>query len=318
MKFSPKTLLNLAGWGVALIFLGIFWQQLGSQQDWQQVYQAYRLEYAVLGVLLLIMGFVPLAQMGVLASADLQYPLTRRASYHYWALSQMAKYLPGGIWFAAAKAVLYARSGMPLIMATAATVWELLAFIVVALALSLFSIPLLGNVNYAYLLTLGAVACFMGMWVSLLDTPWRILAGVRFPGAAKMLTLLQTLAQRRWWLLIKLALMAALVWVFISGGFYCLLLAAGAAQVSLGYATVSFAVAWMIGFLVFITPSGLGPREAMLTLLLTPAYGAETAFALALLARVWWAAAESTHILITLVWLGIERPPQPTPPPRNP
>lgn len=305
MKFSFKTLLNLAGWGVALLFLGIFWQQLGSQQDWQQVYQGYRLEYALLGLLLLIMGFVPLAQMGVVASRDLQYPLPPRDSYRYWALSQMAKYLPGGIWFAAAKAVLYTRNGMPLVVASAATLWELLAFIVVALALSLFSINTLDNVNYGYLLTLGATACFAGMFISLLDTTWRMLAGLRFPGAAKMLKLLQTLAHRRWWLLVKLSLMAGIVWAFIGAGFYCLLLAAGEPLVSPLYATVSFAVAWMIGFMIFITPSGLGPREAMLTLLLTPAYGAETAFALALLARVGWAAAESTHILITLAWYGL-------------
>ncbi len=307
MKISFKTLLNWVGWGLALVFLGIFWQQLGSQQDWQSILQSYRLDYALLAVLLLIIGFIPLAQMGVVASRALQYPLTRRDSYRYWALSQMAKYLPGGIWFAAAKASLYSQNGMPLTVATAATLWELLAFIVVALFLSLFSIVLFGALAVGNLLSFGAIVCMVGMVVSLHDGTWRLLVRLRFPGAAKMLEILQALGQRRWWLFIKLALMAGIVWVFISAGFYCLLLAAGAAQVSLAFAAVGFAVAWTVGFLIFMTPSGLGPREAMLTLLLTPAYGAETAFTLALLARVWWAAAESTHILITSVWLLSER-----------
>ena len=53
-----------------------------------------------------------------------------------------------------------------------------------------------------------------------------------------------------------------------------------------------YAVAWSIGFLSVITPSGLGVREGVLSLLLTTVLPPATATLVALLARLWTLAAE--------------------------
>ena len=48
-----------------------------------------------------------------------------------------------------------------------------------------------------------------------------------------------------------------------------------------------YAVAWSIGFLSFLTPSGLGVREGILSLLLTTVLPPATAILVALLSRLW-------------------------------
>ncbi len=53
-----------------------------------------------------------------------------------------------------------------------------------------------------------------------------------------------------------------------------------------------YATAWTIGFLSFITPSGLGVREGMLSLLLTVYLPPATATLVALLSRLWSTLAE--------------------------
>ena len=51
--------------------------------------------------------------------------------------------------------------------------------------------------------------------------------------------------------------------------------------------TSCYAAAWNIGFLSFVTPSGLGVREGVLSLLLTTVVPPATATLIALLARLW-------------------------------
>ena len=59
-----------------------------------------------------------------------------------------------------------------------------------------------------------------------------------------------------------------------------------------GPLTACFALAWFIGFLSFLTPSGLGIREGLLGLLLANYMPAPQATFVALLCRVWMLSAE--------------------------
>ncbi|MCG9132147.1 flippase-like domain-containing protein [Candidatus Poribacteria bacterium] len=59
-----------------------------------------------------------------------------------------------------------------------------------------------------------------------------------------------------------------------------------------GVLTACFAFAWIIGFLSFLTPGGLGIREGLLGLLLANYMPAPQAVLVALLCRVWMLSAE--------------------------
>ena len=56
--------------------------------------------------------------------------------------------------------------------------------------------------------------------------------------------------------------------------------------------TVCYAFAWIVGFLSFLTPGGLGIREGLLSLLLAHAMPASQATLVALLCRIWGLSAE--------------------------
>jgi len=59
-----------------------------------------------------------------------------------------------------------------------------------------------------------------------------------------------------------------------------------------GFLTACFAFAWIVGFLSFLTPGGLGIREGLLGLLLTNYLPAKEATLAALLYRLWMLSAE--------------------------
>ena len=69
--------------------------------------------------------------------------------------------------------------------------------------------------------------------------------------------------------------------------------------------TGQYALAWVVGFLSFLTPSGLGVREGTLAYLLSHHLSPVTATLVALLARIWFLLGELTLVLgISMVrWL---------------
>ena len=66
----------------------------------------------------------------------------------------------------------------------------------------------------------------------------------------------------------------------------------------------AFVAAWVIGFLSFFTPGGLGVREAALVGLLSPHLSVSEASAVALMARVSWTCVEMLGAALG-AWLGL-------------
>jgi len=61
-----------------------------------------------------------------------------------------------------------------------------------------------------------------------------------------------------------------------------------------------FIIAYQIGYLMLFAPGGVGPREAMMELMLTPFFGVGVATAIAIAARIWLIAAETVCAVIAL------------------
>ncbi len=61
-----------------------------------------------------------------------------------------------------------------------------------------------------------------------------------------------------------------------------------------------FNIAYQIGYLVILAPGGMGPREAVITILLAPYYTQPVAAAIAIASRLWVIAAETIAALIAL------------------
>ena len=61
-----------------------------------------------------------------------------------------------------------------------------------------------------------------------------------------------------------------------------------------------FIIAYQVGYLFLLAPGGVGPREAMMTVMLTPFFGPGVPAAIAVAARIWLIAAETVSALIAL------------------
>jgi len=101
--------------------------------------------------------------------------------------------------------------------------------------------------------------------------------------------------------LITLIIIFIIHWFITGLALYCLINAFTAFSVA-GILTLSgyFAVSWIIGFLFLIAPSGLGVREAVLIILLSPIIGISPATIISLLSRILFIFGELINFLISL------------------
>jgi uncharacterized membrane protein YbhN (UPF0104 family) len=302
-----RTLINIIGWIIALGFFAAFWVRLGGWETISRDFADLRWGYFLFSLVVLVVAHYARSQLGYLSTRILGYPITRSEAHRYWLFAQIAKYIPGGVWMFAAKTGQYLRHGMPLIVATAAVTWELWAIVVVGLVIGIGSLGLINSLDWVVVISVGVAALICGMIASLSPALWRFLTSLKFPGAEKMLNMLNSLGKKRFALAIQLSLFAVIVWIITGAGFYLLLLSMGMQDLRLDHAITSYALAWTLGFLVVFAPSGLGPREAVITLLITPVAGAETAFALAVLARIWWSLGEVIHLGWVMIGWGYVR-----------
>jgi uncharacterized membrane protein YbhN (UPF0104 family) len=191
----------------------------------------------------------------------LDVPLAYRTGTRLYVLSQMAKYIPGGVWQFATLTSSSQQLILPgsllvvtYILDILLTVWACLPFSLPLLTLSLSAgwlvvILLFGGILLGPRLIRQALH-FVVRWRHLPDTI-----------QVERLTTYRTL------FLLFLAFSLLHILIMLSFMLYLLALV----DLPLGdavYASLAWLTAWLIGFLVLVAPSGLGIREASLVVLL--------------------------------------------------
>ena len=212
-------------------------------------------------------------------------------------LSLLARYVPGKVWQIAGLAYLAGREGIPpgpaAFSAVVAQAFSLGAAAVAGgLYLALGPLPSQGGALLALAVALGVL--FLLAWPRLYRV---VLARL---GRAPDPTALQVgpggLSFSCRWLALNLVAWAGY------GLAFCLLWAAfrPLAPSEVGLAATAFPAAYLLGYVAFFAPAGLGVREGALAALTAPVLGAADATALAVIARVWMTSTE----LLPLAWVG--------------
>ena len=296
-------LLNLLGWVGSLFFLILVWRQ-ATAVDWQVVTVDWNL--LVLACGLLIFGQAVQSQLAWITQQALGYSVPRLTIHRVWFLSQIAKYIPGSLWQIAVRTGFYVQRGVPLGIASAATMWELVVTVAGSLVIVVFSFVL--GVE-AYWLSLGAGLLVLLAIVFYMLWPWRLLLFFRVKLAAKMIDAL-THVKKRYDMLFSLFALSVGVWLVIGSGFYFLARAFGAnEQLTFWNALITFNVAYSIGFLVIVAPSGLGVREVILSFFLAAYFPPLTLAAFVLIARLWWIGAEGINVLAAVIGKFLDHSP---------
>ena len=197
-------------------------------------------------------------------------------------ISQLGKYLPGGVWNIVAAAELGSTHRIPARRSVSAMLVTTLISLVTGLLLALVSVPfapaeLVARFGWAF--------WFFPLFVLLLLPPvLNRLLGVmlrflRKPGLESPLSW-SGITLAVWWALVAWVIAGVQVWLLGVG------LGAPAHPMFLVQAVGGYGFAWSVGFLVVVVPAGAGVREAVLGIVLGSVLPAGAIVVLVLLSRV--------------------------------
>ncbi len=196
-------------------------------------------------------------------------------------VSQIGKYLPGSVWPYLAQMDMAGRVGVPAVTMGAVGLVSIIlglvtAGLTAAVALPFVASGALGRYWPALLVLLPLASL---LHPAVLRRAVQLLRRVaRRPGPVPELSL-AGIVPPILWLLVSWVLYGVQIWAITRS----LGVHDGTALVlSIG----GFALAWLVGFLVIVSPAGAGAREAVLVVVLTPVLKADGALLVALVSRL--------------------------------
>jgi glycosyltransferase 2 family protein len=294
---------RVAGWVLSAAILFFLSQTLYS--SWGQVAASgfhFQFDLPLLAVSLSLLvvgrGFAVEAWRRILVA--LGHTISFRFAFYTWFISNLTRYIPGNIWQVATMMVLVEREGVTKLNALLSqAVYTAIALSVTAL-FGLTLLPIAQEyLPFAALLFIGLIIFFAlpPVFRLMVIVSWRALQMVRRNGNAQPpQTPRLTFAQG----IIPPACSCAM-WTINGLGFYLFVRSlAGVSAEHLPQFMAMNAAAYFIGYISFITPSGLGFREGAMSLFLAPFFPAPVAVAIAFLTRIWSTVGEMLGVLIAV------------------
>lgn len=223
---------------------------------------------------------------------ELGSKMTARSTLRIFFLSQMGKYLPGGIFSFAAAAEMGRDAGLSRRYTISTLVITLVLTIATGTFLSVLLLPLADPVALSRYWWIGFVLL--------------AIVAMLHPAVLRRLLALARIETDRGLSGRGIAIASACAtagWMMIGMQVWLLAGAVGAPLTfaTFALATGGFALAWVAGFLVLVAPAGFGPREAALTLVLASLLTPAEALVVALLSRFVTTAAELIAAAAALV-----------------
>ncbi len=231
-----------------------------------------------------------LAQLFLLA-AIWRWTLTRlgvrrpwRETTRIWALSQIARYLPGGIWDVAGRFAMGAQAGYPALALSFSILLEMALQALTAALAFVLSLPFWPQLPPEAGLRWTIPLSILGLAAL---HPRVIQFGLRT--AARLLHMELPAVTLRYGDMLFLLLCHMLTQLCIGAGFHLFMRAvypawpAGLWPVAVG----TYSAAWLIGFLIIFVPMGIGVREGIIVMLLAPFVPFAPANAVAIGFRLW-------------------------------
>ena len=246
---------------------------------------------------LLSLAYVPATMMVWRAlMLDLGTRFSLAAASRVFFVSQIGKYLPGGIWNVLAAAELGADHRIPRKRTISVMVIALLVALVTGLSLALATTPLLPQVAgwqpKLLIFLLPPLVCLLAPPVLnwLLELALRL---SRRPPMQDKVTIRGVVSASTWsvasWLVAGLQ-----VWLLARG----VGLASGMQPFALSLS--AYAVGWAAGLLVIVAPAGVGVREVVMGAVLANQLSASSVIVVVLLSRVMLTVAD---LVLGLLWL---------------
>ncbi len=238
----------------------------------------------VLSILFLVVGKYYLTYLSLWSIEGQDWKPTFAQMFYINAVTQLAKYLPGGIWHFVGRFGLYRNKGMTNVQSGRTMLVENLWLVLSAFCFGVIAIFAGGNSLIRSwlpsiptpLLKFGVPLLCLLLWILGLHLIERLVSLNHQNSPVKRARLL---------------IVQAIIWVFIGLSFWVLLPDRWNGElfsVSMG----SFALSWVAGYLTVFAPSGLGVREAAIAALLSAYLPSFEAAVYATVARLVWIVTE--------------------------
>ncbi|MEV4410528.1 lysylphosphatidylglycerol synthase domain-containing protein [Catellatospora sp. NPDC049609] len=261
---------------VVTIVAGIAWSIVSQWPQVRDTWLGLAWESVALSVAAALAGMFANSMAWRAAATDLEHKLSVPAALQICMVGQLGKYIPGSVWAYVLQMELGKRAGLPRARAFLATLVALGLTVTAALALGLLSLPSLlsaaehtdseyaGSVRVALyivavLVPVALVCSIPAVLTRLVQLALKVL---RRPPLQRRLTF-SGVGRVLAWSALGYSLFGVHLWLLANAqaapGVDGLLRCIG-----------SFAIAMIVGMFAFLSPSGLGVREAVLVAALTP------------------------------------------------
>ena len=240
-----------------------------------------------------------------------------------WLHAESRRWLPGGVWGYASRAVASKELGVPVSVASSSMLIELLLTIAAAAVVSLFGIAMYWNelsqtverlINQSGMtrthVAVGLVAIFALISIGYAS---RNLFKQKLNGLSQKFSALRRMEKGTTTINAKIMLTSLayfIVMACLNGLVNQTLIQAidGSSNVPIVAMIAATATAWIIGFFAFFSPGGMLVREAALAALLLPWMPYEIGFSLAMLSRFAQLIAEVVAMLAVIMPVGAKFP----------
>ena len=244
--------------------------------------------------LLLLVGYLFIINLIYFyITQNIGFPLSLLKVMKIRALSDFGRYIPGKIWFVGGRLYLFGKEGMGSLKVILSIYLELVLNILSGFTLSLFFLS-----NNIFDIKLQILLPIFIILVLLFLRKKNIIFVINFIARIIKKEKLDT-SGLQYYMILKTFILYLIAWGIFFLAFYFFTAAFIIIPIEkIGILGASMAMAWLLGFLVFLVPAGLGVREGSLYYLLSLEMATKYASIIAVLSRIWFLLGELGVLLI--------------------
>jgi hypothetical protein len=265
--------------------------------------------YIALSYLMLVLHFLSYSKSWQEIMIALGHKITFIQSLWIIATTQIAKYIPGRIWYMVGRIYIGKKERFDSNLLAVSMILETCLLIITSGILFLLATLFIGVFKISYL-----VFGVLLLVVALIMIHPRILSWiVNFIGRVlhrKPIVISMSYGQ-----MLRASVFFFGLWLSQIIGFYFLVKAIYPADLSLlPTLMAAYTLSWITGFIVLFAPSGLGVREGVMTLILASVLSTPLAIAVSFLSRIWFTLFEIIIFFVGLLVRKTARKEQDMPP----
>ena len=310
MKKSLFKLLKFTfGWPLSLIALYFIWRLVAPQTD--NLFEGLKnINYLLLsaGIFSFIVFYFLRGFIWYKLLLDHTYKVSFKQAAFLWAMSEIKRYIPGKFWFILGRTAAFSNHGIKKMETARLLLIELQIFVLGSLIVSLLSAPFLlqhfaSQIPFVFIIV--AIASFF-IVISLIIYINNQYIIQKLPEKVRRATgaILPKVSPKKIVFLLFISVIA-LLWFGLGNYFIIASIVFIDPQLILqliGFFTLSF----LLGFLSFFTPAGLGIREGIITIGLAKIVSSGPAAFGSLFSRLLLIISEIIFLLILFIWTCIK------------